>query len=163
MKTSILLLAFLFASLNAVSQQKVIVFLSDKGDSEYMNFSERAINRRLKNKVELDDKDRNLYQPYLLSLSADGEIINQSKWLNAVTFETNLTAEELLNKYPFIERVSSSNSQTPQPRKDVFDYISPKSFDYGNADTQVRQIGADCLHDLGFAGEGVYLAVIDAG
>lgn len=162
MKTSLLILLFL-VSFSATSQQKVIVFFTDKGDSDYMNLSERAMDRRLKNGAELDENDRNLHRPYLVSLEEDGDITNQSKWLNAVTLETALSAQELMDKHSFIKSISTSNAQISKPRKDLFDYVSPKTLDYGNADTQVRQIDADCLHDLGYTGQGVYVAIIDAG
>mgnify|MGYP000284503186 CR=1 FL=1 len=163
MKTALLSLIFLFASLSVLSQSKVIVFLKDKGDSPNMQLSERAINRRLKNNAVLDENDRVLYAPYLEELSNDGIILNQSKWLNAVTFETDVAPNDLLAKYAFIERISASKKEKPIPRKDVFDYVDPKALNYGNADTQVRQIGADCMHDLGYTGQGVYMAIIDAG
>lgn len=163
MKTSLLCLFFLYSSFAALSQSKVIVFFKDKGDSPHIQLSKRSLDRRLKNHAVLDENDRVLYTPYLEELANDGKIVNQSKWLNAVTFETNLAPKELMEKFAFIKSISLSKSEKPKPRKDVFNYVDPKTLNYGNADTQVRQIGADCMHDLGYTGTGVYMAIIDAG
>ena len=35
--------------------------------------------------------------------------------------------------------------------------------EYGKPDTQARQLNVNCLHDVGYTGSGIYLAVIDAG
>src|SRR5690606_2461598 len=38
-----------------------------------------------------------------------------------------------------------------------------KNISYGASQGQIEQLNLDCLHDLGYEGEGVYLAIIDAG
>ena len=41
--------------------------------------------------------------------------------------------------------------------------LNEKALDYGVAITQAEQLNLACLHDNGFIGENIYLAVIDAG
>ena len=149
---------------NLHAQEKMIVFLTDKNQKSAIVFSERSEMRRTKNNVEIDSKDIPVSKNYIDALSADGQILNESRWLNAITIETNLSVEELQLKHEFIDHIwTIKNGQSTQPRKDLIDLNAQKAFDYGNADTQVRQINANCLHDLGYTGIGVYLAVIDAG
>lgn len=162
MKLSLTLLTFLLTGFS-FAQQRMIVYFSDKPNSETVTLTEKAELRRQKNNVSVDDKDINISADYLVQLEADGNILNRSRWLNAVTYETNLTDSDLLAKYDFIDHIHVIAPATRHIKKDQFEYVEPKSLNYGVADTQVRQIGADCLHDMGFTGQGVYLALIDAG
>lgn len=149
---------------NVYAQEKMIVFLKDKEQKSTIAFSKRSEIRRAKNNVVIDSKDFPVSKNYIKALSADGQILNESRWLNAVTIETNFSAEALQIKYEFIDYIwTIKKGKYAQPRKDIIDLGAQKVFDYGNADTQVRQINANCLHDLGYTGTGVYLAVIDAG
>jgi len=148
---------------NLYAQEKMIVFLKDKEQKSTIAFSKRSEARRAKNNVTIDSKDYPVSTNYINLLSSDATILNKSRWLNAVTVETNVSAEELQLKYSFIDHILTIGKGKPQPRKDLIDLNEQKVFDYGNADTQVRQINANCLHELGYTGTGVYLAVIDAG
>jgi subtilisin family serine protease len=162
MKT-ILLISLLLASSYLYSQNRMIVYLSDKGDSKNIQFSDRAIQRRQKNNVATDDYDKALHEPYLVLLESDCKILNRSRWLNAVTVETELSEIQLSEKYTFISDIWVDDPTREVKQKFEEVYSQPKVLNYGVADTQVRQIDADCLHDMGFTGTGVYLAVIDAG
>lgn len=125
--------------------------------------STRAVDRRVKNAVNYDNKDLKLSQEHLNALATDGKILNRSRWLNAVSFESVESPEILKEKYDFIDRITPVKEGQHKVNKDQFEYHEAKSLNYGVADTQTRQIGADCLHDMGFTGQGVYLALIDAG
>lgn len=159
----LLLFSALFICASSFGQQKCIVYLNDKPNASYVEFSQRAEIRRSKNNVSLSERDKEVSQEYLTELAKFGKVKSTSRWLNAVVLEGEFIDDKLLAKIPFVKRVEVCEEHKVLKRKDIFEYSVPKSLNYGNADTQVRQIGADCLHDLGYTGTGVYLAIIDAG
>ncbi len=165
MKILVLLIS-LFLMPSLFGQKTMILFLKDKGDAQSnieWNFflSERSLERRAKKNITFDERDQPLNSVYLQQLRIDGVILNTSKWLNAVKYSSELTAPELLDKYPFIERVQVVKAfGTSNITKDV---LLEKAIDYGTAKDQIKQLNLDCLHAEGYTGNGVYLAVIDAG
>jgi len=162
MKSVIFLIVTLTLSAFTHAQSKVIVFLKDKGDQQVdqSNFTDRALQRRLKNGSAFDARDISVNSDYVVALAQNGEILNVSRWLNAVSFETELSAEELKDQHSFIERVHSIGRASNSIG--VFEEES-KAIEYGMGFNQVDQINLTCLHDQGYTGEGVYLAVIDVG
>lgn len=148
------------------AQQTQIIFLKDKNANETaVQLSDRAMLRRAKNQVTNDYYDLPIDSNYLLELSNYGKIIQTSRWLNAVRIETKISPELLLEKCPFIERVQSIHPTEKSSISEEKWKVSTleKAFNYGWSDTQVRQINLPCLHDEGYTGSNVYLAILDAG
>jgi len=162
MKT-VLLLIFLFLFSNIKAQDTLLIFFKDKPNESIVNLSQRAIARRQKNKVTFDSRDKNVSKTYIDVLSQDGTVLNVSRWLNGVSFSTNLSEETLIEKYDFIRETKRSRSILPTKPKNEVLIEESKLFNYGIADSQVRQINANCMHDMGYTGTGVYVAIIDAG
>lgn len=152
------------------SQNQMLVYFTDKADT-YVELTERAEERRIKNSVTPDERDKIVKPEYLEALSASGNIKNVSRWLNAVSFDTPLTPDELLETYDFIDHIHLIASTENRVKKTYWekDTSTPlgvpqfRSTDYGVVEGQIKQINADCLHDSGYNGEGIYVAVLDAG
>lgn len=163
MKRTLLALLVLVYVPTLVAQQKMIVFLDAKSDQavSYTQFSARSLERRLDRTVGFDEKDKPVQAEYLSSLKEDGTILNTSRWLNAVSYETFLSPEELMAKHAFITRISAVGNAKPSGR-DKFENFS-KTLNYGEGFPQSDQIGLVCLHDMGYTGSGIYLGIIDAG
>ncbi len=166
MKLILLALISLAASLSAYGQQTMIVFLKDKGNEQIspLNFSERSLQRRTERQVEFDSYDIPVSHEYLEHLGKDGTVLNVSRWLNAVSFSSLLTVEELESKYDFIKNIRVTSAGKPGT-KDKFEVAQEdsKAFAYGAGIAQVHQLNLQCLHNLGYTGSGVYMAIIDAG
>ncbi len=165
MKNILLLIILLFTQFS-FSQEKLIVFFSDKPSDksqENMLFSPRSVERRQNKSIEIDAYDLPINETYLVELSKDGTIEKSSKWLNAVVYSTSLTKDELLVKHSFIERIVKIDLSQKKIVQKELSTKTEKSINYGLATQQVQQLNLDCLHDLGYTGTGVYLAVIDAG
>lgn len=148
---------------SALAQQEMIVYFKDKNSStvSIQHFSERSLQRRAINHVEFDELDQTVSSEYLAEIGNYGTIKNVSRWLNAVSFETLLSEAELMANCPFISSInviSKPSATVQKPMK-----LNEKALDYGVGITQVEQLNLACLHDNGFIGENIYLAVIDAG
>lgn len=162
MKTIGLLITFCALQFISTAQDNLIIFFKDKTSNQSIDFSDLALKRRAKNNVKLDEYDLPISQLYLEEMKNVGTIMNVSRWMNAVSFKTTLSNQELLNQFPFIASIKRY-SAIPKSKinKELDD--ATKALDYGEAFEQIDQINLNCLHDLGFTGQGVYLAVIDAG
>lgn len=161
MKKFLLLLSLLAVNYS-FSQDTLIVFFKDKPNSSFVNITDKSMRRRLKNHVSFDYRDRNVNTNYVGVMNENGHVLNVSRWLNGVTLITDVDPTDLKANYDFIENIRVSESLVPvKHKKDLFD--DEAKADYGPAEHQIEQINLDCLHDLGFNGEGIYVAVIDAG
>lgn len=160
---SILLITTLILFNQVFGQHKAILFLDNKSAafSPSEQFSQRSIDRRIKQNISWDDNDKPVNPNYIEQLNQFGIVLNKSRWLNAVSYETNMSLEDLRNKFDFIISIREVGKDKQSVKKEL--ELATKLLDYGVGFEQVDQINVNCLHDLGFMGEGVYLAVIDAG
>ena len=144
----------------------MIVFLKNKISNESFNIStalsKRSLIRRANKEIQEDERDLPISNHYLQELVAFGDVEKQSKWLNAVIYSSPLSPVQLQGKFDFIERIevfeqhhSSGIVKEPLP--------TSKALNYGFSKTQIEQLNLDCLHDQGYTGTGIYLAIIDAG
>jgi serine protease AprX len=132
--------------------------------------SNKAIDRRNRQGIPIQWNDMPLTESYVDSIRALGAtILNRSKWFNTVTISTNDT--NLIKKvhaFPFVKNSGIIGRKMVLP---VFNekYIPLPSAsyklrnDYGPSFTQIGMLNGDFLHDLGYQGEGMTIAVIDAG
>lgn len=186
MKT-IFLILFALITLNAFAQDTryVVKFKDKEGTLFSINnpsqfLAQRSIDRRIKQNIAVDETDLPLSPIYIDSIRLAGnvQIINQSKWLNQVCIETNdIDAITKINSYPFVlkmQAVHKLTNQEPIIRKKFnreykrttttrFTQGTAEALDYGNAFGQIHIHEGEFLHNKGFRGEGMLMAVIDAG
>lgn len=166
MKTLSIILFTISVAFISSAQDTKIVFLKEGSKQaqsvDYSQFvSPRSVARRERQGIGFDELDAPVNKEILALLSSEGELKNVSKWLNAVALNTPSSVDELMAKYDFIERIQVvKHSKSTSIEKFAND---TKSLNYGMAINQVEQLNLDCLHDMGYTGSGVYLAVIDAG
>lgn len=162
---------------------KVWVFFTDKGifDSQDYNIavdnlaakaSRKAIDRRLNRakKAELFDfYDIPVNADYIDNLRAEGfEIIHQSRWLNAVTIYVDKNSLAAIAALPFVAEIRAVAIARREPAKlgafkpqvDIPDSVITW---YGNSFTQLDIINVPILQQFGLTGEGVRIALLDAG
>lgn len=164
------------------SRYAYLVEFTDKVISEDIDesdlLSERAIVRRKSNGVELSAEDYPVDQLYIEQVCADSNVNFRYalKWKNAIVIDSkDENLKESLN-FPFIRKISyvgktkAAKNETPQ-FKPIYNYAKQieintthlKPVDYGKSYTQVHQIRVDKLHQSGFDGKGVFMAIFDAG
>ena len=181
-KVSILLILLAVA---IISQAQIAtniywVQFTDKNNSPYSIdnpsefLSQRALERRARLGIEIDEYDIPVNAQYLQAVADCGaQLLNPSKWLNGVSVYTNSqSVVEAINALEFVETVRNCpNYPEAQRDKEIWLANEMKSSAstrgsrgfYGGAETQVKQINADKLHELGYDGTGVHIAVLDGG
>ncbi|MDP5106404.1 MAG: S8 family serine peptidase [Polaribacter sp.] len=158
------------------------VYLKDKPNAAtflqnpLQMLSQRSLDRRTTQNIPLDLKDVPVEATYYNQLKNvdDITVLGKSKWLNAVHIqgeETNIRA--LLNNYSFIESIEFANKSLNANAKNIGKKIvashqnkfteTTTDFNYGNAENQIKMLKGDFLHLQNFTGEGMQIAIIDAG
>lgn len=131
--------------------------------------SKRAIDRRVRQSIPIDQTDLPVSVVYLDTLRNRGlEIVHTSKWLNGVTVRT---ADTLLIKkialLPFVTSVQLTKPSGAQKsvnlkfREEMKTDINP--INYGISIGQLTQLNGQYLHNKGFRGKGVQIAILDGG
>lgn len=177
---SIVLLVFLFSELVALSQDVAKSYywvqLKDKKGTPYLIsqpekfLSQRAIARRARQQIAIDETDLPVSPVYLDSLKKRGlEIHHTSKWLNGTTVKTaDAALMQKIAALPFVASVQLTRpANVLKSAKSKFDRNVPdENFDpadYGTAVGQLTQLNGEYLHNLGYRGKGIHVAVLDAG
>jgi len=173
-RKAILLVLFLnlFSCLFAQNYTFWVAF-SDKKNSPYSlenpseYLTERALQRRLKQGLSVDETDLPVNPFYVDSLKMLGAtIIGTSRWLNGATFTLNDTIENLdkIRRLPFVSEVQltkKTNALNVSSRKKIRTDIRALSNDSAYRQNDIHELKA--LHKLGFKGTGIHVAIVDAG
>ena len=193
MKTSLLFFSIailLFAKDTDAQFSKYIIQFKDKAGTPFnINnpsafLSAKSIQRRVKQNIPIDSTDLPITPRYIDSVRLAGNviIINKSKWLNEVCIQTtDATALAKINRLPFVVssnpvmRIQQGNREVIETRNKFNEEIYQTTtsnlvtrsmadvFNYGNSYAQIHIHEGEFLHNAGFRGEGMLLAMFDAG
>lgn len=187
MKKSFLIL-FLFLYLKTDAQySRHLIQLKYKGSSNYSLqspstfLSTRAIQRRIKYQITIDSTDLPVSTVYLDSIRKipNVTILSTSKWLNQVLIQTtDSTALTKIRSYTFVQSTNSIATQKNQrnipvdkfsseritlPQRTGMQSIQFDSATYGSSYKQINIHEGDYLHQRGLLGDGIVIAMLDAG
>lgn len=149
------------------------VFFNDKDCDPLIRLSDKSIERRVQKKIPFDTHDVSICQNYIDSLQIDGVTIRQhSRWFNAISISVN--SEYLLERilaFSFVKKVQPVNKirtkhKMPLVFNDKFSKNVERSgsvFSYGPSFNQINMLGGVDLHNEGFLGENMVIAIFDAG
>ena len=176
----------------AQSTRHIVEFTDKKGTqfslanpSAYL--SPKSIARRTKQKISVDSTDLPLSKTYLDSIAVVPNVVirNQSKWLNQILIVTSdAAALAKINSFPFVKSVKAI-APIARPGQDIIAKKKEETYDlgnellsrmnngtrtegvndiqYGGSFNQIHIHEGEYLHNLGFTGDGITIAVLDAG
>lgn len=181
-----LLFLLVVNGLTAFSQQKkYLVYFTDK---KYNNYSVdkpqkflslRAIERRTKQHVLITEQDLPVSDLYVTLIKSAGvQVISKSKWMNAILIassDDNQISE--IRNYLFVKKIKeiSSGASASGINKFETELLEPylneafnpfersDVYNYGLSRNQAEQINVICMHNNGYNGNGLIIAVLDAG
>jgi subtilisin family serine protease len=144
--------------------------------------SAKSIARRTRYNIDYDSTDLPITLRYLDSLKATGAvtILSYSKWLNqALILTTDANALLKISKLPFVQsnKPAANRPSVIYPTKDKFkiditsqaqqlnNTVSTQTdvLLYGSSYGQVHIHKGETLHNAGFQGQGMTIAILDAG
>ncbi len=167
---------------------RYIVRLKDKGTNPFSisnpsaYLTARSIQRRIRFGIAIDSTDLPITPRYIDSIRMAGAVtvLNSSKWLNQVAIQTtDASALAKINSFPFVissgpiasiiqphenpvnKKLDAPLTQAPGgPAPSV---ITADYYNYGQSYGQVHLHNGEFLHNRGFRGQGMQMAVLDAG
>ena len=172
------LLVLSASQVSAEKNYKFRVNLKDKVGTAYTVdnpqafLSERALERRNRQNLLIDETDLPVSQQYVKELLGTGaRLVTTSKWNNTVVLEvSDTTLMDKVKEMPFVIGVKkvwvqpdSIPARNKNRKKGVTNDVKESGHHYGKALRQINIHGGDSLHAAGFTGKGMHLAVIDAG
>jgi serine protease AprX len=151
--------------------------------------SAKAIARRTRYNISIDSTDLPITPAYIDSIQSVPNVIvlNKSKWLNQLCIQTtDAAALTKINSFSFVNAnvpVSPQMNPFTPPISKKFDGYNPVTitsppnvingaagvngaqdyYNYGNNFGQIHIHEGEYLHNLGFHGEGMTIAMLDAG
>ncbi len=187
-----LIIILLFLCQQAYAQEvKYLIRFTDKKNNGYdlaipfAFLSEKSLQRRLKQNIEIDSTDLPVTKAYVDSISsiASIRIINKSKWFNQILIGVNdTTLLQKVRAFPFVistEPINNSQSKKIKEKISINyqETVSAKStaenengfsgiqspYNYGFSYNQIHIHHGDFLHDKGFHGESMTIALLDDG
>lgn len=186
MVTKLLLFYLSLAPVFVLAQNDTIKFwiqFTDKNNSPYsINLpeeflSERAILRRTNQNIPIQLNDIPVNKSYIDSVLNSGNFYlqNTSKWLNAITISTNDSNNvTILNNISFVNQIKNVQFlpinyddevtiETSTTKQVYLNSSNLELYPYGLTYNQINLHQAQRLHEFGFKGQGIHIAVIDAG
>lgn len=181
---SLLLLITTIPSIYAHAQltyKKYWVSLKDKTNTPYtINqptafLSTKAIERRKKYQIPIQTNDLPVDPVYVNQIKAlGGTILYTSRWFNAVAVQVeDSTTLEQIQTLSFVQQTQAVSKYKQEPIKTptTKPFRLAKSWKrqqkgeiyYGAAFRQIHMVNGDYLHAQGYTGEGMTVAVMDAG
>ncbi len=173
-----------FGQVKNLAPEKYWVQFTDKNNSSFsVNnpeefLSAKAIERRNRFSIEIAINDLPVNSNYIDSLENLGlEILGKSKWFNSVIVRSVDTALldtlqnlSFVDVYPSFSKKKEKNEFKENrnfnfqkkniPNKKQF---KNNVFDYGLSFNQISMLNGHILHNMGFQGQGMEIAIIDGG
>ncbi len=181
MKIKLLCIFLFFSLFNLFAQNDdAWVYFKDKpSENTFLSapltmLSQRALDRRTRYSISLDYYDVPIEASYRVQVEeATGiTVMAKSKWLNALHVQGTNTAIDNLLTFGFVNSVEyadrslniSGKKRDPQKisqKRNKLAFVS--DFNYGSGSNQIQMLNGDVLHENSFSGQGMQIAVIDAG
>ncbi len=180
MKNSLLLVVLLnLFSVNAQVEDAWVYFKDKPLSEQYMAnplsmLSQKALERRSNQNIQIDLTDVPLHQDYVNQLKQQQNISikAQSKWFNAVHIIGDISMIQALSKMSFVDKIVYANkSRNSQNKKETPTVVLDKKTrvqknlqsPYGASYNQIQMLNGDNLHQSGYTGKGITIAIIDTG
>lgn len=186
MKTTGLVICLLLLAFQAKPQTapgKYWIQFTDKSNTPYSIshpeefLSDRALARRARYHISISEQDLPVDPAYPDSLRRMGvAILNRSKWFNAVTiFTADTSVLSRINQLSFVRQLKTVKSVKSSATG--YDKFTSETFStstaagqtdttvlhYGQSSRQTGMLSGHILHNQGFQGQGMVIAVLDAG
>ncbi len=168
---------------DAEIEQKRLLYFTDKADSPYSLqqpqefLSAKAVERRQRQNIALAQRDLPVNPSYVDGVKNKGvKVWYTSRWFNAAVVQCSDAKLAELEALPYIKasrtlnRMAGGKSTTPNPKTNLasqsisqIQVTALEAEDYGRSFHQTNMLGAVELHNNGFRGAGMTIAIFDAG
>lgn len=172
MKINIIIISLLLVVSSMFAQENADVYwlqFTDKANNNYelaqpeQFLSPKALQRRANQNIDVDFKDLPVSNFYLDSLSNMGiHIRYTSKWLNGAAIQSaNNELIDTLENIAFISEKFIIRELIEYPKSAKS--IKENALNYGQSENQISMINGHILHNQGYTGQNMLIAVLDSG
>lgn len=145
-----------------------IFFVSflDKPEKSVPALSERAIEQRAKWKIATDEMDYSVCRMYVDSICRMGaKLHHSSRWMNGATMEMSDSLANVVNKLKFVTDVEKTREDSSPEKKYIKRRMPAWEVSYQSSanytDQQLELYNLKPLHELGYEGQGILMAICD--
>ena len=178
MKKLLYVFAILCIQQAFAQSQDAWVFFADKENVEasladpILILTQEAIDRKTLQGTPIDERDVPVNEDYVFQIKeASGITVkSKSKWFNCVHVLGSQSDIEALLDLSFVTNVEYADKNlnlfpgAPIENKFAVEEASQRiNYNYGSAANQIEMLSGDYLHELDYTGEGMIVAVLDAG
>ncbi len=180
MKTKLLLLLLFYSFTSFAQVEDAWIFFKDKPQADFylsnpsLILSSKALSRRAKFGIALNVTDAPLEKSYIqqIQLIKELNVLATSKWMNAIHVKGEVSVIQTLQNLPFVQKIEWANKSRGIQSKLIseYKYVSDRKaqkqsedYNYGNATNQIQMLNGHLLHQQGYTGKGVDVAIFDAG
>lgn len=142
----------------------VQINLKDKGQNELIvndkALSKNAIQKRLKQRIPFDEKDIPIYRDYLFILEKSGVSTQYySRWFNCIWADLSTSQIKNVERFSFVKNVEMTVVGSIATCREQWQNRCQEPL----ANPAIQQLDLPSLHQNGFTGKGIKVAVFDDG
>jgi subtilisin family serine protease len=168
-------LIVMFIGFNAMptrAQNRYMVLFKDKANTPFtktdsLNFlSQKAIDRRIAQHIALDMRDLPVDPAYVRAISDLGvSTFYTTRWMNGVLVQCAAGLVATIQALPFVDRIvyAAPGKRLNETGRNRNTGRKKQTQAGETTAAQNRTIGIDYMHEQGYHGEGVTIAVLDGG
>ena len=164
------------------------VQFTDKAGSACIALSQAALDKRAERSIAIDSLDYAVSPTYIDSLQALGcHIYHTSRWMNGATIETDSNTIQRIAQWPFVDTIYLTRQPQDNNRhegellpfgkpsvslrkreveiEDTQDNLHSETQHTATwlSDPQTEQLHLHLLHEAGYHGQGITMAIVDGG
>jgi serine protease AprX len=149
----------------ASAQSYYLVYLKPKDLSKsQLSISRESKERKQRFHIEIDERDYAIENIQLGEIQSISPIIISSRWLNAVSVICTIKDIDRIKDLNFVDHVELLHTPKNVRKSTLHKLESNYTKDqYGLAFNQIKLHNGHSLHDAGYEGQGMKIAVFDAG
>lgn len=161
------------AFMTSAQDLNALVYFKDKANvsafiaNPASMLSQRSLARKERHGISIDERDVPVNQQYINTLKSQPGIDyrTQSKWFNAAHVVGSFEDVEALKNLDFVrDVVYADRTKSASIREgNKFDEEIMLPANHGSASNQIEMIGLDGLHNEGYSGSDVWIALTDSG
>lgn len=180
MRALLLIFVFFSTMLPAIAQEDAWVYFTGKPNADFYldnpleMLSQKALDRRAVQGIELDEMDVPLHQDYVdgVEVTVGITVMARSKWLNAVHVRGLYENIELLSNLDYVSSIEYANKTLNTPGRPAhaleINAVNKQldvavNLDYGMGSNQIQMLNGHILHQEDYTGTGMTIAVMDSG
>ncbi|MDA9907002.1 S8 family serine peptidase [Flavobacteriaceae bacterium] len=162
---------------NAQNQDAWVFFMDKENVAESIEnpisiMTQEAIDRKELHGTPIDERDVPVNENYITQIKdiSGITVLSKSKWMNCVHVIGSQSNIESLLDLSFVNNIEYADKSlnllpfNPVENKFMIEDSSQRiEYNYGAAANQIEMLSGDYLHENNFTGEGMIVAVLDAG